>query len=584
MPIPLLTYTVNGTTTKAHPLTQGLGNVSLITELEDGQQFFRTKWQGEIRFVGDDFKLFWDLAKQTCCQQVFVSLYRSCSGATPWKGVFNLSDLKFDVDACMATLPNPPKPDDGYQTLLENWSKTVNWLKTEPVQTIYSANKQALYRRARRLTHVLANLVSQSLADTSAASIIPDAGSPTLSVFLTATTNPVTRRANTWKNALCIQASEVAAPGDPKAPAPTYGFARVAELTLKEVVEDLIELTCLYPFLDPDTGKLRWEHISYFPALTYDSPTQGLSLPDTDPVWDGNRTVKTNTEALYGLYRLTIEPNVAIGTNHTIDLLGTNIFATTPDFGVSTIEFTDACVARLPGEQPLAKERTVKRIATDIGGAQAWDDTIDKANWLFIVENPTPDGGGVPVIASGLTEMANGYFENGNFSATSLVRDFHRHNQPFSAGVMNKHTALLPKGYRRGMKSVAHVRTIGTITIPYCCTDNPISITETIETWLGADGHLVKATLDVAAELLTLEISHPGPCQVPKVDLPFDPDENPSTCPPAGEFIREVYEYQYFPGQSAATGAQPCAVNWGNYYTDGKCGEYSTNDVISNGC
>lgn len=590
MPLPFLSYTLNGTTYAADPLTQGLGSVVLVTQKEDGQVFYRTKWQGEISFVGGDFRLFWKLAQATCCQVINVTLSRSgnnCGTTTHWKGAFNLSDLKFDTDAGLATLSTVPRPDDGYQTLLENWDKKVNWLTVTPLIAIYSANKYALYRRGRRLTHVLAGLVSLTLTGTRAESIMPALDSADISTFLDAEQNPVTRRANPFRECLCLQASDVVAPGKLTDPAPTYGFATIAETTLHEVVTDLQELLCLYPFIDPDTGKLRWEHETYFPGLSYDAPTVGLSLPTTNPAWNGKRTVQTNTDALYGLYRLSIEPNINIGSGNTVDLRGRNIFSTTPDFGTGSIEFVDPCVKRLPGETPLTKERSVKIFATDIGGAQAWPDTVDKASWIFLVENPAFTvivAPGTPsAIPLRLTEMANGQYENGNLSASSLVRDFHRHNQPFTSGVMNKHLALLPAGYRRGMKSIAPVRTLGSVTIAYCCEDTPVSLSSLIETWLGMDGTLIKATQQVGAELLTLDIAHPGPCQVIRDDTPYDPEEMPSTCPPAGEPLRETWEYIYFPGESAETGAQPCSVNKGTYYTDGKCGEYSTNDVISNG-
>lgn len=590
MQLPYLSYTINGRSYPAGPQTLGLSAVTLVTERESGQVFYRTKWSGDITFTGDDFTLFWQLSQKSCCQSISVSLKRTgktCTDATPyWKGVFSLSDLQFDIDAGTAKLTTPPRPNDGYQTLLENWNKTVNWLEISAIQSIYSSNRQRLYRRARLLTAVLAGMVGLTLKDTSAESLIPTAGTDTISAFLESATNPVTRRKNPFLNALVLQASDVVTPGPATGSTPTSGFATSAELTLKELIEDLQELCCLYPYIDPATGKLRWEHESFFPGLSYNPATVGFSLPDTSPEWAGKRIVKTDTSSLFGLYTLSIEPNITIGIDHIRDGSGSTEISTATDYGSGSIEFSDPCVTRMPGETPLTKNRSVSRIATDISGAVSWPDTVNKADWLFLVEasvSVTP-GSTIPQIGSALVEQANQSVENGNFSATSLLRDFHRHNQPFPEGILNKQVQVLPNGYRRSMKSIAPIRELGGVSLAYCCTDTPVSLAAHIETWLGMDGTLKRASYRVADELLTLEINHPGPCQIPKDDVPFDPEEEPSPCPPRDTFLREEYQYEYRRGESAETGAQPCAVNKGTYYADGRCGEFSTNDFISNGC
>jgi hypothetical protein len=105
-----------------------------------------------------------------------------------------------------------------------------------------------------------------------------------------------------------------------------------------------------------------------------------------------------------------------------------------------------------------------------------------------------------------------------------------------------------------------------------------------IETWLDKNGKLVSADYNPATEQITLALAHPGPCQVPEIEIPYTPDEPPVTnCPPRGEYIREEYQYDYRQGESAEQGDSPCMISRAMYFTDGQCGEYSNGEILVNG-
>lgn len=578
MALPVIKYNVNGRTVTADQAVTGLAGVVIKTEPEQNALFYRRKLKGEITFAGYDYELFWNLHQQTCCQTVGLSVYRQSSACTDydafWSGTFNLSDMEFDTERGTATV-SAVTPDDGYNHFLRYWSRPVNWMEIPVNVQVYNYNMTVLYDRGRWLTSVLAGMCGLALSGTKGESLIPFASS--VSTFLTAPVNPVTRKKSTTNRLICIQASDFLVPmpkGGDKVPRIQ---STVATLTLKELCEDLAELYNIYPHIDPDTGQLRWEHISYYPQLAYDVPQAGFSLPADNAAWTGKKTIKTDTSSLYSLYTLTIQPNLTVAEGYLIREPGTNQQGTFIDFQKGSIEFEDECVTVDAFAEPLTKDRSVKRICTDVYAAESMTSAVDRDNWIMLAEGEAVEQGVFQLtrIAAGTVEIANALRDNGNQAASTLINLFHRHEQPFVRGLVNRDPAFNKQGYKRSMRSVAPIRTLKAATVSYCCTDQPVYLNKSIQSWYGPDGRLKSAEYNVATGQLTIEIVHPGPCQV-QPDGPFVPDDPPNECPPRGEWIREETQVEY----SRSDPSRVCAQSTAVFYTDGQCGEYSDASVM----
>lgn len=537
----------------------------------------------------------WAIAQQVCCQTFQIAFYRVsslCSDSVAyWRGAFTLSDLKFDIDTGSAELVTEPKADDGYQTLMELWEKPVNWMQIEPAKPIYSSDRSRIYTRSRLLTQLLAGMTSLTLATSSIASMVPTVGVDTVSAFLENAVNPVTRRANTLLDARVIQASDVFIFAKPTDPYPT-GYAVKAPLSLRDLVGELQSLLRLFPFIDPATGKLRWEHESYFPTHSYDAPKTGnLSnvLKNTSAVWAGKRTLTISTEELYGIYKLTIGPNETMAPD--TDALDEStkaaelakpdsektffqLFPSNPigldNFKRATIEFNDACVRRTSDQKKVEQPVSTTRFATNITRALELPDNVDRATWIFLVgSTPSTDPTNpIPQIPDGLLDEYGFLVENGDFSAANLLRDFHRHNQPFGEGAIDVN-AVNQKGTTVGMLSTLPTRQLEPVNVDYCCTDSEISLLSLFESWYGNNGHLLQAEYTPSTNALKLQLAHAGPCQLAPPTTVYDPVKpNKPGCDRRGTFLRIEKETVYNGGSA------PIGINLTSVFADGQCGEY----------
>lgn len=106
-----------------------------ITGKREGQNiFFRRKLQGSLTLVGDDYNFFYELENSPArCGYIRLQIERFCGGVYVdyWRGIFTLSDCKFNLDACQIVL-NGIEPDDTYRVILENYSRDHNILNVAP--------------------------------------------------------------------------------------------------------------------------------------------------------------------------------------------------------------------------------------------------------------------------------------------------------------------------------------------------------------------------------------------------------------------------------------------------------------------
>lgn len=582
-----LRYNFNGSSFWASDLTSGLNAVRFVTELETNQAFYRTKWQGSVIFTGEDFDRLWSIFQRTCCLSIPVSFFRagnSCSPDTPyWQGISKLTDFSFDVNTGTATMKNAPVPDDGYQTVFETWESEYNWLDTDEVFSVFSPDRFTLYKRARKLLDVLAQLTARTVGALSPLAPLVGIGE-IVSSFLEDAVNPVTRRVNHLKDSLLIQGSDFAQPGTVSG-IPVVAPARTALLTLKDLLDELRELLNLYWYIDSESGRIRFEHSSFFPHHSYGPPPAGLILDNDNPAWQQGKVVTTDPSSLYGKYSLSISGNLAVRPGQQTDADGKVIdaYSTLPaDYAAGLNKrgaflFSDACITRLPGESVLEKTRTVNKIVTDVFSARLINpDGIDKENGLFLVSvvPSTDPASTIPQIQGGYPAGTDAFGDNSLLMEDQLLTDFHRHDQPFSSA--KQHTLVSPYGVQRGMLSVAPVRELNTVTISHCCTDTPVSLRGLITTWLSDNGVLQKAEYTPATERLSLTIRHPGPCQTPEYNAPAPatPGEVITSCKPKGEVLRTSTATDYG-AADPLTGYTPlCGVTITTFYADGVCGEY----------
>lgn len=564
-------FIVNGNRTEANPV--GLTKAQFVTEREENLWFFRTKMEGGLTFIKEDFALLKRLEDISCCQEVVLEVNRVCPEGYEryWSGVFSVKDLEWDLDTCKASI-STVRPFDAYNCIYENWEKQINTLEVAAGRSVSSRHRRGgavtSTFRGRNFLQVIHYVCLKMLQGTACESTIP-ASENDLGVFLNAPMNPITQRQRKYLS--WIQASDVL----------NFNATQSAikgEISFKELTEELYNLFKLAWFVNPQTGKIQFEHESYFEGLSYTPTPVGLDLTEEKykEYVRGKRTYSYKTDEIYGEYILKSAPNESLGKDFTLSEPGAtnnNIFFSFPtinDFQYGNIKFDQKCIKRDTKGVPEVKEISVKRIATDIYIANLTalpnneDGRFDLKNWFFLVE--CDDNG---LITEALGERSNVIIENGNFTMTSLVRDYHSFNQSFGYGRMNYDTVFKPNGFNRPMATVLRSKILKEITIPYCCDDERIMLNRLVENWMCSNGLIERAVYKPTQDSLTLQLSCQPNCGVTSGDPsgPQDPE-----CPPRGEFIRYDEGIDYCPDGTIMT------IWHLNVYTDGKCGEFTISE------
>ena len=315
-----------------------------VVEQPDTEIYHRTKLLGSLALSGADYGWLYGLWEDNpCCTEMYVNVGTPrCSGVTPepvydgdgnplpdsgieplWPGYFSLSAVDWNHTDCKAEV-REIAPRDGYDALFRVWNTPVNLLDSNlpggtleretftalyPDHYTYQPNAQGdlvltlpdgnargvgtggqehYYRGAMLMTAALTKLLIATTYGTVAAR---------LSTFLQSdfyglAVNPVTGRVG--------QNVYIMAGSDAKRPASVTPAVNLT-ISLREMLEELRALHNVYYLIDPDSGCLRVEHRSWFPARRYGAVRRvglnALKFPDALSKANNERT---DISKLYG--------------------------------------------------------------------------------------------------------------------------------------------------------------------------------------------------------------------------------------------------------------------------------------------
>lgn len=140
-PIYKFELTENGNTAQVHPIYPA--GLAKDFERESGQQFFREKLSGSIRFEGPDYTTITGAAFETRFQlEVFISYDAGGTWASYWKGEFWKTDCEFDEDAQVVTVK--AVPIDRYTAILDGIEREFNLIDLAPAIEHVRADKRPM--------------------------------------------------------------------------------------------------------------------------------------------------------------------------------------------------------------------------------------------------------------------------------------------------------------------------------------------------------------------------------------------------------------------------------------------------------
>lgn len=140
-PIYKFELTQNGVTTQVRPIYSA--GLAKDFEKESGQQFFREKLSGEIRFEGPDYAAISGAAFETrFALQVFISYDAGATWASYWQGEFWKTDCTFDDDAQVVSVK--VGPTDRYTAVLNGIEREFNLIDLAPEIAQVQADKRPM--------------------------------------------------------------------------------------------------------------------------------------------------------------------------------------------------------------------------------------------------------------------------------------------------------------------------------------------------------------------------------------------------------------------------------------------------------
>jgi hypothetical protein len=563
-------------------------------EQPDGELFYRTKLSGSLVISGADYAwLYGQWERFPCCVEVAVNIFTpACDGDDDqlfWPGYFLMTAVRWDHTACTATV-REVLPRDAYDALYRIWEKPINmltpssiggtrilvpfvatypdYLTFQPnaqgqlVKTLPDGNAQGTgaggqehrYNQAMELIPSLSRLLLDSGFYTPAKNLWP-----VTSEFYESAVNPVTKR----KNLQWI----IMAGSDAKRPASVTPAVNMV-VTLKEMLEGLRGLHNVYYLIDPDSGKLRLEHYSWFAEQTY-APTNRVTLnllkfPDALAAANNE---STDLERLFGIEELKIENNTG---------------SERKEFATGSVRYDDGCTVRDDKGVVQVNTISVSRFFTDLeAGFKNPDSVPDDSIFLAELMPPKSYGAvqtGLPLLARAFEVKAYkdytetvGLGNNGYQSAAMLFIDYHRHGRSFSAGVVNgvkQKDGSYADGVRMSMLSTIPTRRQESIKIPVCCADLPLRLDGYVRTNRFPLATFDKGSFDPATDTLEFDVVADSRCQASQVVItPADPGED---CAPKGTFLSIRTEQTYCDDQKTIVMSSQDIFT----YTDGECGTY----------
>lgn len=128
-PIYRFALNVSGSLEQAHPIYKD--DLAIDFDKESGQQFFRRKLVGNLRFERDDYQRIVNAPFDTQFQlYVYISYDAGQNWSEYWQGRFWKTDCEFDGDA--QTVSVKPELNDAYQDVLNGMEKEFNLIDLAP--------------------------------------------------------------------------------------------------------------------------------------------------------------------------------------------------------------------------------------------------------------------------------------------------------------------------------------------------------------------------------------------------------------------------------------------------------------------
>ncbi len=557
---------------------------SLVVAREEDEAFFRTKLTGSVEFVGADFDFLEEAKKYavSCCQDIAFTILRDCvetGEAIVWEGHFVLDEVDYDFDNKTASVQKIAVRDD-YTEILGAWSKEVNIMQMEPRIRImlnagrgttdpdYNPTGTNYYDRGIDLIESLRYLIRQTLRLSSRQEQV---SRQALSSFLSAAVNPVTGRTNIFNDVVLMHLSDAKRPG-------ATNPARTAKISLKGMLKGLKEMFNLYWYIDPETGFVRIEHVSFFPHLTYTPAPVSLDLTQDHfkEKLKGKNAYSNDNSQLFGTEGLEIQLNAydPVGVYDVDSEYDPDGKYTPPaEFAKVYYLFSNECVPTDAKGEKTEGIKTSTLFFTDILAARVFPAALADEGWA-LVEAPMINR--IRTIREVYTPLTNLLVHNGNLSASALFRDYHRYFSSFNYGYLSATKDIA--GRPVPSKSIKNTRVFPDIDLAYCCGDN-YDFSGAIKHPLAARATVEKLEYNLDTDNVTVSLVAARECKDVPVSEPeqHTPETPDNGCKPHGTFLRKDQQLHYCPGNVRKLHSETTT----EYYADGACGEFTTGGVTT---
>ncbi len=613
------------TTTPVEPT--GLTGLKVSVDRENSRVFFRRKVSGSVEFSDKLFGFIKPL-EGVCCRTIPFTVYRSCGGdfTKYLESQFKTNQIEWSFETCTAKIGELEVIDD-YKGVYKYWEKKVNlctaprgkrlkYTYRKPEKSTQNGQeytfhyyREVVNNRGSLFSEWVLWCINKTFTGTEYSSIIP-LNVAQMSQFFDRNISPITAKQNVLRSAFIYQASDLMFPETSSASTGVLQDGRINEdiaLSLKEVLEMLKNVFDLEWYIDT-SGKFRIEHTSYFAnGLSY-SVSTAVSLDLREErylkhLYDYKYSYKPDTDNLVGKEELRLNNNEAIGKSKnatepngtnaiTEQTLGYYSFTRVDDFEYGNIKYLADCVSVDEKGEPKKNTRNDSILITNFEAVRMADETVDVTKWVLVDVMEEPQVGEIQVlpqfqnylVKAVICERTTLSVNNGALSATSIVRDFHRYNKPFSSGLMNYNdtpNGLIGKGFIREMYSVIKTKRLKRITVPFCCTDSAFNPYLPVILPNGQKATVLKAEFDFSDETLSIDPLQDSACGY---DVKF-PTETGGEYPPKGTvlLVTEAIDYcmvnDYVGGGYGCMSFNKMVTGVRTVYADGNGGSYYE-DVI----
>jgi len=248
--------TIGSSQVEVHPLN--FLKTSIQYTIDDDVIFYRRKFNGTLRFIGDDYDILYMVEQIDRCTELILTIEQRDSGAATWHeywvGYFSTTDGNFDLDNCFFEVT--PKPYDDYKIFDEKGDDEFNLFSVAaaPAQN----TNTTVFDRGRWLMDLIRYIANEI-----------STGITVQSYFFELDTSYITNTDNVYRYVTIFQKSDVKRPA-------SSNPATVAKISFNELMQILRQYNVWWKIID-DT--LVVEHYDYFTSFAgMDLRTQSLSL------------------------------------------------------------------------------------------------------------------------------------------------------------------------------------------------------------------------------------------------------------------------------------------------------------------